>query len=126
MVNAPMAVQTPSPGTGPPIRGGLAQRAFIRALMWLVPYSVIAIGLAVLTPTDSPWFRHVPKAVVLGGMVILAIQPFCYRRDLHRLRRASGSLCLHCGYRLEGLGDKGHCPECGRTFDVHRARSEVG
>ena len=25
--------------------------------------------------------------------------------------------CLYCGYRLNGLGIKGDCPECGEEFD---------
>ncbi|MFT3684977.1 MAG: hypothetical protein QM783_08645 [Phycisphaerales bacterium] len=27
-----------------------------------------------------------------------------------------GVFCIHCGYTLEGLGDSGRCPECGRLF----------
>ena len=28
--------------------------------------------------------------------------------------------CRECGYRLDGLGDSGVCPECGRGFDLAR------
>ncbi len=26
--------------------------------------------------------------------------------------------CIHCGYNIEGLGEEGTCPECGRNFQL--------
>jgi len=31
---------------------------------------------------------------------------------------ASGRACTNCLQDLNGLGDTGRCPECGRAFDI--------
>lgn len=28
------------------------------------------------------------------------------------------AFCIHCGYSVEGLGERGQCPECGRGFTL--------
>jgi len=44
------------------------------------------------------------------------------RRRTARIKRAvraaSGRACVGCVYNLDGLGDTGQCPECGRRFDT--------
>ena len=31
---------------------------------------------------------------------------------------SQGQACGHCLFDLRGLGNTGHCPECGRPFDI--------
>lgn len=52
-------------------------------------------------------------AVVVMGTVVLG------ERGLRRcVRRARGKPCLACGHCLDGLGESGVCPECGRPFQL--------
>lgn len=34
----------------------------------------------------------------------------------HSVKHRSDVFCIHCGYSIEDMGEKGTCPECGRPF----------
>lgn len=40
------------------------------------------------------------------------------------VRAHDGRVCWHCSYILEGLENRGLCPECGREYDVHDLREK--
>jgi hypothetical protein len=63
----------------------------LQLLAWFIKLWVLAIGVCV---TMFVWgVKNVVKA---------RTDPFC----------------IHCGYSVSGLGERGQCPECGRGFTV--------
>ena len=45
------------------------------------------------------------------------------RRIKQQVARGDADLCLHCLYPLAGLGPRGHCPECGKDFELTHLRA---
>ncbi|MBY0308254.1 MAG: hypothetical protein K2Q09_05890, partial [Phycisphaerales bacterium] len=97
-------------------------------LMWWV-------ALPLLFPIIVAYFSSVPpvRSVLTGGTVwsglllpALFVAPVFVmtvglwhglRRVRRAVRAASGRACIHCVQDLNGLGNEGCCPECGRLFD---------
>lgn len=50
------------------------------------------------------WFAYFPALALMK------------RRFRRRLIAADYMICPSCDYRLDGLGDQGACPECGKEF----------
>jgi len=44
------------------------------------------------------------------------------RRWRSRARSLQGRMCGNCLHDLRGLGDAGHCPECGHPFSLDQLR----
>lgn len=65
---------------------------------------------------------------VIGGAVAWILLAWLATHWEHRsIRRRTryvhdkhGRVCFECGFDLEGLDDRGTCPECGRAYDVER------
>lgn len=58
-----------------------------------------------------------------AAMLAAAVPPFAAgtlgvmrTRGVQERRRRAGE-CVMCGYALEGLGERGNCPECGAGFE---------
>jgi hypothetical protein len=52
------------------------------------------------------------------AMMIALVVVRVWAIRMHRmLRRHQLLLCTHCRYPLEGLGEAGQCPECGKPFN---------
>jgi protein-S-isoprenylcysteine O-methyltransferase Ste14 len=75
----------------------------------------------------SPINRWVSPLWALPGIpVVIVLATFgtiwYSRRSKARMKRsvqaAAGRVCVRCVYNLEGLGEAGECPECGRRFDI--------
>jgi len=64
----------------------------------------LAIALAAM----APGILLVTLWIVLRG----------YRRIKPAVVAASGRACVGCVHDLNGLGNSGTCPECGRAFDL--------
>ena len=78
---------------------------------------VDAVHIAMATP--NPWiYMGIPAL----AFAIIFVMIFGVWHGLRRIKRAvhatSGRACTHCVYNLNGLGDAGVCPECGRPFDI--------
>jgi hypothetical protein len=85
--------------------------AFVLSIAWIV--------VAWLAKT-SLW----PAFVLFAGMIAcgMAIAAFGQRGRKRALQKADYLLCTYCAYPLQGLGDEGTCPECGRGFRAEAAR----
>lgn len=55
------------------------------------------------------------KLVAFAWGVVISIVAWAIRNAVRARKEA---FCIHCGYVLEGLGERGSCPECGRPFHV--------
>ena len=44
------------------------------------------------------------------------------RAGLTQLNDMQWQVCLECGQPVAGLGDSGHCPECGEAFQIDENR----
>lgn len=79
---------------------------------------------AVGIPTGGPSYREgrlrlLPVVPLWGGfaanatLVVLALGPILFRRELASLRRPALGTCAHCRHAL--LLSQARCPECGRS-----------
>lgn len=92
----------------------------IRAAAWnALPLLSLPFGVYVIMSESIPSLLFL---VALGVLTMLGQAMFFSRmlRLRRRLREASGRICLKCGFDLRGLEESGTCPECGRSFDLHR------
>ncbi len=101
------------PGTGDVLRS-IGWRWF-----FIIPLAafVLFIPLAALLQLGGPRFQffQFSKLWLLAIGVIVTIVLSAVRRGVAARK---GSFCIHCGYSLEGLADRGTCPECGRPYDT--------
>lgn len=98
-----------------------------RGMYWWVGltlgFAALAVAwLALRRPLGLPRtgvVRYVP--LVLGLTPVLVVNPLYLWRTWW-LRRAvdaaDGRLCTHCAYDVNGLDEKGACPECGGAYDI--------
>jgi len=49
-------------------------------------------------------------ALSIAAVVFLHLSRIGIRKDT--------PFCIHCGYSLRGLGERGNCPECSLAFEV--------
>lgn len=77
--------------------------------------SLVEVGLRL-----PDWVRYLVLAAPF------ALPPLIVFFDLLRINRAVWSsnfrCCTHCVQDLNGLADKGLCPECGKAFDIEADR----
>lgn len=57
-----------------------------------------------------------PHLIFLWGFSLAVVISIVEEAVKHGVRRRLEPFCIHCGYNVEGLGDEGRCPECGRLF----------
>jgi hypothetical protein len=99
-------------------RPGWAEIA--RAIGWwwfaLVPSALGAIGL--IAGMVFAFQRHFPieMAIKLAFFLAAIAITIVIRASKRSVRVRKDTFCVHCGYSMEGAGDMGTCPECGRAF----------
>lgn len=70
---------------------------------------------------SRPWFGMVPAIVALcivPELLAMVLVWRGYRRIRAAVVAASGRACVKCVHDLNGVGEEGRCPECGRAFDI--------
>lgn len=63
--------------------------------------------------------------MVLSPFITMAAAAACMLMDYRwrsRARTLQGRMCGNCLHDLRGLGDAGHCPECGHPFSLDQLR----
>lgn len=98
----------------------------VRRLMWW--WTIPLVVLLVFIVLDCWPDLSMKTRTRIGSLssyvpfVMLAVAIAAYGFGLARLRRAfkaaGGSLCTNCAHSVSGLGDQGHCPECGHWFNI--------
>lgn len=75
------------------------------------------IGYTVFMSTLGVWglTQLLVIVVTIAGMLK-------ERRWRSRARSLQGRMCGNCLHDLRGLGDAGHCPECGHPFSLDQLR----
>ncbi len=78
---------------------------------------VVLLPLAAVLRLGGPGFQFFQfiKLWILAIGVVITIVLSAIRRGV---AARQGNFCIHCGYSLDGLGDRGTCPECGRAYDT--------
>ncbi len=88
--------------------------------LFLVVVGVIAIaGSVVLLPVVGCFAVILFKVALLGVAAIIAARSRGIQRTMAARREP---FCIHCGYSLGGLGDRGACPECGMVYSFNIVR----
>lgn len=85
--------------------------------VFLTPALVIVLGLPL-------WLGLRPRAMMFFSIHLLFLWGFAFAVIIsivqeaikNGVRQRAELFCIHCGYNVEGLGDQGRCPECGRLF----------
>lgn len=96
----------------------------LQAVGWrwviLIPalIAVIGIPLGVARSPALSLVGHMLKLWLLGIGVVITIILGAAKRGVSARKDA---FCIHCGYTIEGLGESGRCPECGRSFILSAA-----
>ena len=104
---------------GPPVLWRTSRRYLALAILCVA----LAVGLAVWRWSHAPKLLRWQKYTILalGMMPTLVLYPI-YARLERRVRgdwqQTGGRLCMHCGYWLVGLPQRGTCPECGAGYDL--------
>lgn len=84
--------------------------AWMCRAMFMIP---TAISLMLISIGD---YVALAGCMVLFSTLVLGVYLYM-RTQLWPRATALGWRCKACGYRLEGLGPVGRCPECGATYD---------
>lgn len=83
-------------------------------LRWLVLLWAVSVPVMIFGP---PWIYPFVIPLALGAVVWYML---LYKRyeggRLDRLRSIGFRVCPDCEYSLEGLADRGACPECGAWY----------
>jgi hypothetical protein len=93
--------------------------------VYLIPLALLAssgaaIGLS-CSELVSP--RYSSCCILFGVFGPLVLNGILDSRLRLVIAKAGGLMCLSCGYRLFGLGERGLCPECGVQYEHDRCRS---
>jgi hypothetical protein len=103
-------------------RPGAADIAKTIGWRWVIvlPLTALVIALpmlAVMAPTRvQPQLISSEIKILslsIGGVVSIVMWAI---RNVVKERK--DEFCIHCGYCVEGLGESGQCPECGRSFHL--------
>ncbi len=91
---------------------------------WVGSRAIEFVGVRLSFTIDAiEWTKAVGFALLAATGIAAAAWGFRGRARFHR-RLIEERLCFECGYSLIGqlIDDdgQGHCPECGRTFEVVR------
>ncbi|CAG0995557.1 hypothetical protein PHYC_02538 [Phycisphaerales bacterium] len=86
---------------------------------------VVQAGLLLAGAGSRPFLLTVVFAVVPGiaGCVYTTWFLLTWHRATARAKIPGELRCWECGYSLDGHGEAGTCPECGKTFDAHATRA---
>jgi hypothetical protein len=105
----------------PWFRPNMRELAAAMGWRWLIVIPLLAVLALIPLSYFFPWLLHTAVLnlevklfiLAIGGIITtvlyVAKNTVASRRDL---------FCIHCGYTIDGLGDEGTCPECGRAFHV--------
>mgnify|MGYP001176715144 CR=1 FL=1 len=68
---------------------------------------------------QGPWFGPAVLPVLFAPMFLVIRRVVRgERRIMRAFAAASGRACVNCLHDLNGLGETGVCPGCGRRFDI--------
>ena len=86
-------------------------------------WAVLAPAVILVVAVPVPMVMRFAVFVSLGAWLFkfwalaLGLTIYIMTRAIQRgVRDRPGMFCVHCGYDIEGLGEAGTCPECGRHF----------
>lgn len=83
---------------------------------------VLFLFVGFFVPSSAPlWLRLLPTGLFYLMCFMLAGSWICTRvftrkRIEYRVKKHDGFICVWCSYPFTGLGDEGHCPECGAGY----------
>ena len=63
-------------------------------------------------------FEIMPPYLLLQVLIVWSSVRVVRRKLVGHVRRHSLRVCMECAYPLIGLGSRGSCPECGRSFQI--------
>jgi len=73
------------------------------------------------------WIQVVASVLLYGSLFFLMLS-WLFTRGIRRVKierrvkKHDGFLCVWCNYPFTGLGDQGHCPECGAGYTKELCR----
>ncbi len=110
----------PFESEGPWWRPGWQHVARVIAWRWVILLPALAIGIGgpyelIMDRAFMPMAAASFKLIVFSWGVIITIVAWGIR---HAVAGRKDMFCIHCGYSVHGLGERGQCPECGRFFNV--------
>jgi hypothetical protein len=97
-------------------------KAPVRPGWALFVLAIVLQAAALLVAAFFPLMPFVTGALLLISIPLLFLGFAVFRTDAKRRGRrvieAGGRVCIHCGFDLAGLEDRGKCPECGADYDI--------
>ena len=103
---------------------GIHQRAALLVLLLLA----ICFLVWFLAPASSHFEDSVGSAILwswVWGLPVYFVVLWRLGRRHRAMVRARGWRCPRCEYLLQGLPDRGACPECSHEYDVARSLREA-
>ncbi len=109
------------------LHGSVAVLSLALPLFKFIPNEILSAPISSGgTEPSIRWGDVTIGAVILGPLVIVTpsamLFAFKYHRWRSRARSFQGRMCGNCLHDLRGLGDAGHCPECGHPFSLDQLR----
>lgn len=85
--------------------------------IFLIPALALVIGIPVMmvyAPRASSQMLGMEIKLLLFSIGVCISTVIWAMKNVTKARK--DYFCIHCGYTVDGLADKGTCPECGRGF----------
>lgn len=85
--------------------------------VFMAPALFVLVGLPIFFALHPGAARYLGCHTLFVWGFALAVGITLIEAAIQRgVRARHEPFCIHCGYSVEGLGESGQCPECGRFF----------